>query len=164
VGGDASASVGGVTWIVRPATDRDLPAILDIENGAFSDPWSLRSFRALLDVGHAWFSVITDAAGVVQGYSVLIVTPPEADLANIAVAARARRAGVGQTLLRAVLAEARRRGVRQVYLEVRASNAAAIGLYTRFGFSQVGLRPRYYESPREDALVMCCELHAGERE
>jgi ribosomal protein S18 acetylase RimI-like enzyme len=38
-------------------------------------------------------------------------------------------------------------------LEVRASSAAAIGLYQRSGFRQVGIRTNYYDSS-EDALLM----------
>ena len=46
------------------------------------------------------------------------------------------------------------RGIETIYLEVRASNTQALELYERFGFSQVGVRERYYDKPKEDALVM----------
>ena len=38
-------------------------------------------------------------------------------------------------------------------LEVRVSNAPAIGLYKKFGFAEAGVRPKYYENG-EDALIM----------
>jgi ribosomal-protein-alanine N-acetyltransferase len=51
-----------------------------------------------------------------------------------------------------------------MFLEVRASNHAAIQLYSAYGFHQVGRRPHYYRLPdgREDALVMARHLVTGE--
>ena len=48
-------------------------------------------------------------------------------------------------------------------LEVRASNAPAIALYEKHGFHQAGLRPGYYQHPREDAVIMTLDL-TGEQE
>jgi ribosomal-protein-alanine N-acetyltransferase len=31
---------------------------------------------------------------------------------------------------------------------------AAIGLYQKLGFISVGIRPRFYEKPKDDALIM----------
>jgi ribosomal-protein-alanine N-acetyltransferase len=52
---------------------------------------------------------------------------------------------------------ARERGVEALYLEVRVSNTAA-GLYRSFGFTQVGVRKKYYDHPVEDGLVMVLRL------
>ena len=48
----------------------------------------------------------------------------------------------------------------RLFLEVRASNLAALTLYRRAGFEQVGVRRGYYRDAQgsEDALVMACEL------
>ncbi len=52
--------------------------------------------------------------------------------------------------------EAREGGVETFYLEVRPSNAAALRLYQRMGFEEIGRRRAYYPagSAREDAIVM----------
>lgn len=146
---------------IRPATEADLDVIVDIENGAFSDPWTRRSFRSLMVAPHSWFVVATDAAEHVVGYAVLLVTAPDADVANIAVAPRGRRGGVGRALLEHLLARARRSGVERVFLEVREGNVAAKSLYTALGFTRVGTRRDYYRDPREDAAVMRCDLVAS---
>ena len=39
-------------------------------------------------------------------------------------------------------------------LEVRVSNLSARRLYRWFGFAPAGVRPRYYRSNNEDALIM----------
>lgn len=46
------------------------------------------------------------------------------------------------------------RRVSRVMLEVRASNAGAIGLYGSRGFKQIARIPRYYRAPSEEAVVM----------
>ena len=49
-------------------------------------------------------------------------------------------------------------------LEVRASNEAARGLYEKYGFQQAGLRPGYYQHPREDAVIMTRYFNGQEGE
>lgn len=50
--------------------------------------------------------------------------------------------------------ERSQRRVSRVMLEVRASNASAIGLYGSRGFKQIARIPRYYRVPSEEAVVM----------
>jgi ribosomal-protein-alanine N-acetyltransferase len=56
--------------------------------------------------------------------------------------------------MRAVLGEAIAAGATRATLEVRASNTAAIGLYTSLGFRIKATRPRYYTRPEEDAYIL----------
>ena len=44
-----------------------------------------------------------------------------------------------------------------ITLEVRKSNARAIGLYEKFGFKSLGYRKKYYQDNNEDALIMWSE-------
>jgi [ribosomal protein S18]-alanine N-acetyltransferase len=158
---------------IRDAEAADLDAVLAIERGAFSDPWSRSSFAQLVGRTDAMFAVAVihdtpadggaspdDERGVVAGYVVAWFVVDEAEIANIAVAGDQRRRGVGAALLDAALAAAVGRGARRLYLEVRDSNHAARDLYATRGFTQVGRRRRYYRRPVEDALVMSCDLRA----
>jgi [ribosomal protein S18]-alanine N-acetyltransferase len=70
----------------------------------------------------------------------------------------ARRRGIARLLLENLLTEARRRGAVEAFLEVRVDNAAARALYLREGFTQVGVRPGYYDGGRVDAVVMRSDL------
>jgi len=79
---------------------------------------------------------------------------PEAEILDLAVAQAHRRKGHAKFLLERFLQLAAKNGVREVFLEVRESNAAAIALYTNFGFSQSGRRPNYYSRPTEAALLL----------
>jgi [ribosomal protein S18]-alanine N-acetyltransferase len=142
---------------IRPATRHDLPAILATEDDSFSTPWSRRAFEALLGRETVSFQVL-EAEGEVVGHGVLWWVGPEAEVANLAVAPafRGRRGGV--LLLDALLAAALVRGVDTVFLEVRESNMPARSLYRGRGFVSVGRRPRYYQKPQEDAVVMALDL------
>ena len=78
----------------------------------------------------------------------------EGDIYKIAVRLDKRRQGIGEQLLEYAIQEAKKEGITQITLEVRKSNTAAISLYQKKGFSQEGIRPDYYEKPKEDAIIM----------
>ena len=55
----------------------------------------------------------------------------------------------------------RGQGAQWLWLEVRASNTAALSVYRQRGFAEVGRRRDYYpldNSRREDAIVMSLNL------
>jgi ribosomal-protein-alanine N-acetyltransferase len=145
---------------VRRARHEDIPAIVEIEEASFSDPWSPDSFAGYVSGSRHLMFVATDG-GAVAGYVVLLLALPDADLANIAVAARSRRKGVGAALVSAALSAARGANVENVYLEVRESNRGAIALYERAGFAPFGRRRRYYRDPTEDAMVLRMSMAEG---
>ena len=142
---------------IRAATERDLDDVATIERSVFNDPWSRRSFSALVGEGHVVFLVATNESGVV-GYAIVLVSGVECELANLAVTRLIQRQGLGARLLAEAMERAHARGGREMFLEVRASNAAAIQLYASAGFQAVGRRVRYYARPIEDAIVMKAAL------
>jgi [ribosomal protein S18]-alanine N-acetyltransferase len=101
----------------------------------------------------------TDATGRAVGFLLVQVAADEASIIDIAVLTESRRRGIGQTLLAEGLRRLRREDrVHVVTLEVRPSNAPALGLYRKFGFAERGRRPNYYQNNGEDALLMRLEL------
>ncbi len=82
-----------------------------------------------------------------------VIRGAPADILTIYTAPQSRCQGLAGLLLEALFAQARSRFCHQVALEVRAGNAAAIALYQRHGFAQIGTRRAYYRNPDEDALV-----------
>lgn len=105
-----------------------------------------------------------DEGGGVVGFLVASMVTPEAELETIAVARDAQRQGVGGNLMAALAVELKVGAVTTLNLEVRASNRAAIGLYSRLGFEENGRRVRYYADPPEDAVLMRWKLErAGGR-
>jgi ribosomal-protein-alanine N-acetyltransferase len=88
------------------------------------------------------------------------VVGAEAELESIGVEAARQRRGVGTRLLEALAGELLGAGAEELFLEVRASNQRALGLYRRAGFVETGRRARYYADPVEDAVLMA--LHAAD--
>jgi len=101
--------------------------------------------------------LVASDVDVVIGFAWLRMLVDEAHVMNIVVKSRARRAGVGEKLMHALVEDAIWRKATLITLEVRASNAAAIALYQKFLLAEVGRRKRYYKDG-EDALIMTREL------
>jgi [ribosomal protein S18]-alanine N-acetyltransferase len=138
-------------------TPDDLEAVLPLEEVLFAGdpPWSAAQFRSELAQGPKtrWY-VVAEDAGEVVGYAGLLVSADAADIQTLAVAPARQRQGLASTLLVALVSEAERRGVRDLLLEVRADNAAALGLYAQHGFEQIARRRGYYRAGRTDGLVL----------
>ena len=131
--------------------------IAELEKACFSDPWSERSIASELE-NELSLWLVYEENGAVLGYIGSQSVPPESDMMNLAVLPEARKQGVAKALVSELMRLLHSRGMESLTLEVRVSNAPAIGLYTKFGFMQIGRRPRYYVNPTEDALIMRKEL------
>ena len=143
-----------MSFRVIPMTAAHLPKIAALERVCFpNDPWSGELFRAALECPDTVLLAAEKEDGAVLGYAVLSEVLDEGNLDKIDVDPRCRLKGVADALLSA-LTDFGRNSLSVLYLEVRASNLPAIALYEKHGFVPVGRRKNYYESPREDALLM----------
>jgi ribosomal-protein-alanine acetyltransferase len=94
---------------------------------------------------------VCDLNSCVAGFLVTReVAPGESEILNIAVDPAERRTGIARRLLTDALARVKGAW----FLEVRASNEAAIKLYESAGFTRAGDRKGYYNEPAEDGIVM----------
>ena len=134
-------------------TSDHVPQVAALEKECFSDPWSQRSVASELENPLALW-LVWEEDGQVLGYVGSQTVLDETDMMNVAVSAQARRRGIAQALVEALVIQLKRRGSRCLTLEVRASNAPAICLYEKLGFRQVGRRPNYYSHPKEDGLIL----------
>ncbi len=145
-------------WQWEPITEAVLESVWFIENASFSRPWSRHAFQEEVLGRDALSYVILDPTpgntSSVIAYICLRLTAGEMSVLKIAVAPTWRGRGIGTWLLSRALDLALEKGATISYLEVRPSNAAAIGLYRKLGFEVAGIRPRYYTETQEDALVM----------
>jgi ribosomal-protein-alanine N-acetyltransferase len=150
--------------VIRLATPADLDAVMAIEHASFpTDAWSSETMAAELAGEHSHY-VVDEDDGEVVGYAGLRAMrgSSDADIQTIALLEAHRGAGRGRALLTALLAEASVRGAREVFLEVRADNPGAAGLYLSEGFTELGRRPQYYQPDGVDAIVMRLDLRAWE--
>jgi [ribosomal protein S18]-alanine N-acetyltransferase len=142
--------------------EKDLAAVLEIEQLSFPAPWQESTFRG--EIQHRPISfplvVVHKTLGRVIGHVIFWVIGEDVQINNIAVHPDFRGMGIGERVLRYVIKEVKLRGARLITLEVRPSNTAALSLYKKLGFRLVGIRKGYYTIPPEDAMVL--GLHLGD--
>ena len=138
-------------------TQAHVAPIAGLEKLCFSDPWSEKSVETELSCRLSCWLVAMEGETLV-GYVGSQTVIDESDMMNIAVHPDFRRKGIAEALVAALEEQLRERGSKALTLEVRDSNAPAIALYEKLGFTQVGLRKNYYRNPKEDARILRKEL------
>ncbi|MBE5911586.1 ribosomal protein S18-alanine N-acetyltransferase [Pseudobutyrivibrio sp.] len=146
-----------MAFTFRFATEKDLTNIVDIENASMSCPWSFCSFDEAICSSHA-FVIVAEEEGIIVGYSVFYLTPPESELPDIVVKETCRGRGLGRQLLEYSIKELKSRGIETIFLEVRVSNMPARSLYEHMGFEEIGIRKYFYSNPVEDAVCMRLDI------
>ena len=146
---------------IRPATPGDIPAVLALERASETAAhWSQGEYELVFNAGATPRSLLVAEDLTIVGFIMVRTLGPEWEIENVAVLPTARRCGIGESLVGAVLRQAQAAQAESLILEVRASNAAARGLYASAGFLEVGHRPGYYSSPSEDAILYRLGLRA----
>ncbi|GAC1325832.1 MAG: ribosomal protein S18-alanine N-acetyltransferase [Chloroflexota bacterium] len=90
----------------------------------------------------------------ITGYAGMWLMVDEAHITTIAMREEWRGHGFGELLLASLIEAATEMGAQRITLEVRVSNDAAQNLYRKYGFTQEGVRRRYYSDNNEDAYIM----------
>lgn len=142
---------------IRAWKYEDILRISEMEQECFPlEPWSFKMLASSFDT-ESFYGVLAEDRGEILGYGGITLAEDSADIDNVAVAEAYRNSGVGSKIIAELLRIAKDKGVKKVFLEVRVSNAVAIGLYIKNGFKGTYARTRYY-SDGEDCLVMVKEL------
>jgi ribosomal-protein-alanine N-acetyltransferase len=154
-----------MTWQLRHATADDVDGIMLLETSIFvSDAWSTAMMARDIADPSCYYLVAfpPDEPHRIVGYAGLLAPrgATEGDIQTIAVQPDARGHGLGRVLMQTMISEARKRGAREVFLEVRADNPSAQGLYASLGFEGVGTRKGYYQPDNVDAIVMRLRIPA----
>ncbi len=139
--------------ILRPMTEEDLPAVSQIEEETFSMPWKPDDFREMIKRDNMTY-MVAELDGEIIGGAGMRNILGDGEITNVAIREKYRGRGYGKALLQALLTAGEEMGAAAFTLEVRVSNTAAIRLYEGLGFVSEGVRPDFYERPREDALIM----------
>ena len=77
----------------------------------------------------------------------------EGEITNVSVARDCRGEGIGYKMVKQLLERGVGIGIKDYTLEVRASNEPAIRLYEKLGFVSEGVRPNFYDEPKDDAVI-----------
>jgi ribosomal-protein-alanine N-acetyltransferase len=151
--------------VIRDLRPTDVAAIIQIQHASPQmAQWKAADYEKLARNPHGVALVAESSGGssvessAVTGFLAGRAIGDEAEIQNLAVRADQRRQGIASALIEETHQRLTARGVRNVFLEVRRSNAAARTLYGGLGYTECGLRRRYYVSDGEDALVLRREL------
>ena len=143
---------------IRQAKLYDVPAMARIERDSFEAPWSADEITRDVTAGGNVYVAVALADEERAGYAEIRMIVGEGQIYNIAIAPEFRREGIGEALLRHLIDKADADGCKLVTLEVRSGNEAAMELYKKLGFREVGRRRGYYAKGGEDAVLMDLDL------
>ena len=121
----------------------------NIEKICFAHAWTRADLEAQLTLDTSHFVVATVDEKVV-GYMGLQIFSDEGYVTNVAVLPKFREKGIAKALI----TEQMKNDMEFITLEVRESNVPAINLYTKMGFENMGIRPKFYSNPTENAIIM----------
>lgn len=143
------------TVTIRRMTPVDIDGVIKIEESAYGDHhWSKESFLNEINNDLARYYVLYTSDGTLAGYAGCWHILEEAHITTIAIAPDYRRKNLGQALLKTIIDDCYFDKIKYITLEVRASNSAAINLYSKYGFASFGTRKGYYQDNNEDAIIM----------
>ena len=140
--------------VYRPMNAEDTVQIAELEKAIFSMPWSREALLGELDGTHGAHYIVAACEEEIVGYAGFWQIFDEAHITNVAVKESWRGRGIAKELMAQMDTLCGKLGILYQTLEVRVSNAAATHLYESIGFVSAGIRPGYYEKPREDANIM----------
>jgi ribosomal-protein-alanine N-acetyltransferase len=143
---------------IRPATLDDLDAICEIEFQEYNHRgYDFVTFRQFLDIFEGTFLVAEEST--VTGFIVSAISNNCRDgwVLNLLVKPEYRMKGIGYKLCAETLKQFTGLGTKTIFLTVAPTNAAALHLYTLFGFSKKCLEKNYY-GPGADRYLLVKEL------
>lgn len=143
---------------IRELERSDLHYAAELDRRAFEDGWSEKMFSAELEKDFAYYFAAEDGGGLL-GFAGVWCVYETADVARIAVEPSARRRGIGEALMRALIEKAGEKGCCRMMLEVDETNSAARSMYRKLGFTEIDLRKNYYGE--HSAVIMELNLIEG---
>ena len=128
-----------------------LPIIWDMQKSEPYISWSERQFVESYENGYALFCGNNE----IVGFTVILETPPDAEIHHLFICNKSRGRGLGKVLLKQAI-QMMSTKVENLYLEVSEDNNIAIALYKGLGFEEIGARKNYYRkgSTASNAIIM----------
>ena len=140
--------------VIEPFSLNILEVISNSLEKDFDDFWNYNILKKEIENPGTFYIVCKQGSEVI-GFAGISIILDTAELNNIVVKKSNRGHGISSILLEELIKIAKKKGCKKINLEVAATNTIAISLYKKFGFEQVGLRPKYYNGV--DALLYSLE-------
>jgi len=137
-----------MTVTVKDASMKYLERLYEIEKECFLEEAFTKKQISLLLGDYNSIGLIAEENGEIVGFIVGMIYPDgkvvNGHILTIDVSPSHRRKGIGQMLLKEVENVFVQKGVQACLLEVREGNVAAISLYHKLGYKDVGRLENYY--------------------
>jgi len=134
----------------------DLENIKDVLQSEFDDFWNYNIFKNELTNIFSKY-VVAKQYNTIVGFAGMQIILDEATIMNIVTKATKRNSGIASKMLEKLIDIAKDCNLKSITLEVNENNTAAINLYKKYNFKQVGLRRKYYKN-QDSAVLMTVEL------
>lgn len=134
----------------------DLENIKDVLQSEFDDFWNYNIFKSELTNIFSKY-VVAKQYNTIVGFAGMQIILDEATIMNIVTKATKRNSGIASKMLEKLIDIAKDCNLKSITLEVNENNTAAINLYKKYNFKQVGLRRKYYKN-QDSAVLMTVEL------
>lgn len=138
---------------IRKMQLADIKQVTDLEKEVFQHPWTEEDFKKAI-TEHGAIYIIAEDQGEILGMCGVRNLLGDGEITNVAVKVSYRQKQVATKLMDFLMEEGYQSGIQAYTLEVRKSNTAAMRLYEKLGFETEGIRPGFYETPKEDACIM----------
>lgn len=136
---------------------QDVDAVTKLEESCFSQPWRRHDFEEILTNPGRIYLVAKECDEVIGGCMLTEITG-EGDISNVAVKEQYRGKHIATKLLTELIRIGKEEKKLHAFtLEVREKNISARKLYENQGFISLGIRPGFYEKPKDNAVIMRLE-------
>ncbi len=138
---------------IRPMTAEDVEDAYKLESiNLGKEAWTQKQLIDAMTRDDTVY-LVAEKAGRIVGLCGVQNISGDGEITNVSVSGDSRREGTAYKMLRQLLERGRGIGIKDYTLEVRAANAPAIGLYEKLGFKNEGVRPGFYDDPKDDAII-----------
>ena len=152
----------GIRWLIR----RDMPEVLQIEQGSFESAWTEEDFLTCLRqrncIGMVAELQVEREERLIVGYMVYELGKKGLNLINFATHPQYRRQGVGKAMINRLQDKLSQQRRTQISLIVRDANLKAQLFFKSQGFRAIKVHKNYYPDVDEDGYEMIYSLHGGE--
>ena len=137
---------------IEKMTLKDFEEIKDILQTEFDEFWTPNILKSELESDLSEY-IIAKNENEIVGFAGIIILPDDVEITNIVTKKTERTKGIGKLLLDKLIEMASQTGKSNISLEVNEINQAAINLYKKSGFEEVGIRKKYYNGIN-NAIIM----------
>jgi tRNA threonylcarbamoyl adenosine modification protein YeaZ/ribosomal-protein-alanine acetyltransferase len=138
---------------IRPMTAEDVEDAWKLEQiNLGKEAWTQKQLLDAMTRDDTIY-LVAEMAGRIVGLCGVQNISGDGEVTNVSVSGDVRREGCGYKMVKQLLERGKGIGIRDYTLEVRAQNAPAIRLYEKLGFKSEGVRPGFYDDPKDDAVI-----------